>query len=97
MSGRFDFLHRLEGHDPLSAEDAAQLRAALPRFLLFAITWSVGATCDKTGRIAFDLFLRSKAAGKLRYKGMKICELTVTRRSCPIWQTLTAIPQAKAG
>lgn len=54
---------RLEGHDPLSADDAAQLKAALPSFLLFAVTWSIGATCDKTGRIAFDLFLRSKTAG----------------------------------
>ena len=56
--------HRVEGHEPLSAEDATQLKAALPSFLLFAITWSIGATCDKTGRIAFDLFLRSKAAGE---------------------------------
>lgn len=48
----------------MSAEDLAQLKAALPSFLLFATTWSVGASCDKTGRIAFDMFLKSKAAGE---------------------------------
>lgn len=59
------FLYRQEGQEPLSVEDVAQLKAALPSFLLFAITWSVGASCDKTGRIAFDMFLKSKAAGRL--------------------------------
>ena len=48
----------------MSVEDLAQLKAALPSFLLFATTWSVGASCDKTGRIAFDMFLKSKAAGE---------------------------------
>ncbi|KAL0019092.1 hypothetical protein WJX77_000912 [Trebouxia sp. C0004] len=54
---------RQEGQEPLSAEEVTQLKVALPSFLLFAITWSMGASCDKTGRIAFDLFLKSKAAG----------------------------------
>ena len=56
-------VYRLEGQEPLSTEDLAQLKAALPSFLLFATTWSVGATCDKAGRVAFDMFLKSKAAG----------------------------------
>lgn len=59
---------RLEGQEPLNADDAAQLKAALPSFLLFAITWSLGATCDKTGRIAFDLFLRSKVVGEPQFQ-----------------------------
>ena len=54
---------RLEGQDPLDAEGLSQLQLALPSFLLFATTWSVGATCDKAGRAAFDVFLKSKAAG----------------------------------
>lgn len=58
-------LCRQEGQEPLSTEEVAQLKAALPSFLLFATTWSVGASCDKTGRIAFDMFLKSKAAGRL--------------------------------
>jgi len=57
-------LCRQEGQEPLSAEEVAQLKAALPSFLLFATTWSVGASCDRTGRIAFDMFLKSKAAGR---------------------------------
>ena len=55
---------RLEGQDALNTEDLAQLKTALPSFLLFATTWSVGATCDKAGRVAFDMFLKSKAAGQ---------------------------------
>ena len=58
-------LCRQEGQEALSTEEVAQLKAALPSFLLFATTWSVGASCDKTGRIAFDMFLKSKAAGRL--------------------------------
>ena len=41
----------------------AQLTQAMPSFFLFAVTWSIGATCDIKGREAFDTFLRSKAAG----------------------------------
>ena len=48
----------------MSAEDVAQLKAALPSFLLFATTWSVAASSDKTRRIAFDMFLKSKVAGE---------------------------------
>ena len=55
---------RQEGQEALSAEEVAQLKTALPSFLLFATTWSVGASCDKTGRIAFDMFLKSKADGR---------------------------------
>ena len=34
----------------------------LPSILLFAVTWSVGATCDKAGRVTFDTWLRKKVA-----------------------------------
>jgi dynein heavy chain len=30
--------------------------------MLFAITWSLGASCDKAGRAVFDAFLREKVA-----------------------------------
>ena len=57
-------LFREEGQDPVSADDVALLKEALPKLFLFAITWSIGATCDVKGREAFDQFLRSKAAGE---------------------------------
>jgi dynein heavy chain len=31
--------------------------------MLFAVTWSLGASCDKAGRTVFDTFLRSKLSG----------------------------------
>lgn len=37
--------------------------AGLPQMLLFAITWSLGATCDRSSRTKFDQWLRGKAAG----------------------------------
>jgi hypothetical protein len=30
--------------------------------MLFAITWSLGGSCDKAGRAVFDAFLREKVA-----------------------------------
>lgn len=45
--------------EPLSPEETTRLSSLLPRFLLFALTWSLGASCDKAGRQAFDSHLRS--------------------------------------
>ena len=55
---------REEGQDPVSADEVAQLTEALPSFFMFAITWSIGATADVGGRMAFDQFLREKATGE---------------------------------
>ena len=43
----------------LSADERQQLAAALPSMLLFALTWSLGASCDGPGRARFDAFLRN--------------------------------------
>lgn len=48
--------------EPLSQEEAAALLTLVPRLTLFAITWSVGASCDSAGRAAFDAHLRSSFA-----------------------------------
>jgi hypothetical protein len=48
---------------PPAASAIEQLPRALPSLMLFAITWSLGASCDKAGRAVFDAFLREKVAG----------------------------------
>lgn len=45
---------------PLSSEELAALPSMLPSMMLFAITWSVGASCDKDGRVLFDSYLRGR-------------------------------------
>ncbi|WIA11828.1 hypothetical protein OEZ85_011917 [Tetradesmus obliquus] len=47
---------------PVAASTAEQLPRVLPSLMLFAITWSLGASCDKAGRAVFDAFLREKVA-----------------------------------
>lgn len=37
----------------------------LPSLMLFAITWSLGASCDKAGRAVFNSFLRERLQGFL--------------------------------
>ncbi|KXZ54227.1 hypothetical protein GPECTOR_5g319 [Gonium pectorale] len=49
---------RGEGQDPLTAEEKAALGGMLPSLMLFAVVWSVGASCDKAGRVAFDDWFR---------------------------------------
>lgn len=44
----------------LAPELAAALPRALPSLMLLAITWSLGASCDKAGRAVFNGFLRTK-------------------------------------
>ncbi|KAK9803422.1 hypothetical protein WJX72_010826 [[Myrmecia] bisecta] len=51
---------REEGKEALTADEAARLQTALPSLMLFAIVWSVGASCDKRGRIEFDIWLRHR-------------------------------------
>ena len=55
--------YRQEGEEPMSQEQVDRLNSQLPAMMLFAITWSLGATCETAGRTEFDLFLRSKAGG----------------------------------
>lgn len=52
-----------------------QLRNALPSFFLFAITWSIGGTCDAKGREAFDQHLRTTAAGDIWLRALALCPL----------------------
>lgn len=41
-----------------SAEKADALKRMLPSLMLFSVVWSLGASCDKGGRAAFDRHLR---------------------------------------
>jgi hypothetical protein len=47
---------------PLSPEDATALPTTLPALFTFALTWSLGASCNKDGRPVFDGHLRSAIA-----------------------------------
>jgi hypothetical protein len=47
---------------PPAAAALEQLPHTLPSLMLFAITWSLGASCDKAGRTVFDAFMREKVA-----------------------------------
>ncbi|KAG2485619.1 hypothetical protein HYH03_015682 [Edaphochlamys debaryana] len=49
---------RGEGEDPLTAEERRRLEGMLPSLMLFAVVWSLGASCDKAGRAQFDAWLR---------------------------------------
>lgn len=51
---------RTPGVDDLTAEETQHLVAMLPSFMLFSVVWSVGASCDKAGRAAFDRFFRER-------------------------------------
>lgn len=40
--------------EPLNANEIAALGRILPSLFVFAVTWSVGGTCDRNGRKLFD-------------------------------------------
>lgn len=42
------------GTEDLTADERTALVGMLPSLFLFAVTWSLGATCDRSGRAAFD-------------------------------------------
>ena len=56
---------RSEADEALSTEDISRLVAGLPSMFLFAVVWSIGATCDNQGRLEFDTFLRQRCAGRV--------------------------------
>ena len=56
---------RSEADEALSGEDISKLVAGLPSMFLFAVVWSIGATCDNQGRLDFDTFLRQRCAGRV--------------------------------
>ncbi|XP_076787402.1 dynein axonemal heavy chain 12 isoform X1 [Arvicanthis niloticus] len=47
---------------------------------IFSLIWSVGASCDTDGRLAFDNFLRSIVAGKNEEAPMPV---TISKWECP--------------
>jgi dynein heavy chain len=53
---------RPAGMPELSSEEAQQLARALPSLVLFALTWSLGASCNSAGRPLFDAFLREQVS-----------------------------------
>ena len=54
---------RSEIQDPLNAEEKDQLKLCMPAWFLFALTWSVGGTCNKPGREKFSNRLRQQIDG----------------------------------
>jgi dynein heavy chain len=54
---------RNELQEPLTEEELDNLSRMMPAWFLFALTWSVGATCDKPGRQRFDKRLRQAVLG----------------------------------
>ncbi|KAF8071068.1 Dnah1 [Scenedesmus sp. PABB004] len=58
------------GQDGVPAPEAlATLPRALPSLMLFAVVWSLGASCDRAGRERFDAWLRECAAGLAAREG----------------------------
>ncbi|GAX80571.1 hypothetical protein CEUSTIGMA_g8008.t1 [Chlamydomonas eustigma] len=55
----FPFIRR-EGMNDLTAEEKDNLQKMLPSFMIFSVVWSLGASCDKAGRLQFDKFLRTQ-------------------------------------
>jgi dynein heavy chain len=51
------------GAAPLAPDALGALPAALPALFTFALTWSLGASCNKAGRTAFDAHVRDAVAG----------------------------------
>ena len=48
------------GQNELSADEKASIKEMLPSLMIFAVVWSVGASCDKAGRKMFDKFVREQ-------------------------------------
>ncbi len=65
------FLPSPPGFNDLSAEEKAKLGGMLPSLFLFSVVWSLGASCDKNGRLLFDRWLRDQVA---EVKGVKLAE-----------------------
>lgn len=68
---------------PPPSELVEALPMHLPSLMLFAITWSLGASCDKAGRPVFDSFVREKLAsvmdeGKLHLADGAVMPATAT-------------------
>eukprot|EP00967_Tisochrysis_lutea_P071917 scaffold95689_cov18-Tisochrysis_lutea.AAC.1 len=42
------------GMEPLTPDEVQTLGRILPSLFVFAVIWSVGASCDKSGRTKFD-------------------------------------------
>lgn len=49
----------------LSVTDRENLIVMVAPLMLFAIVWSVGASCDKNGRVMFDEFFRGQVGAGL--------------------------------
>eukprot|EP00798_Chlamydomonas_sp_ICE-L_P022533 gene22533-29660_t len=54
---------RTEGMSDLTAEEKGSIKLMLPSLMVFSIVWSVGASCDKAGRVLFDQFIRNQVNG----------------------------------
>lgn len=60
---------RVEGEEPLTADEKESLEEVLPPCLLFSIIWSIGASCDMAGRPQFDNFLRGEVTRYIPDRG----------------------------
>lgn len=68
---------------PPSPDCLAALPQALPSLMIFAICWSLGASCDKSGRDLFDAFIRSRVSGLV--KAQKLPEGAMMPGSAPVY------------
>ncbi|XP_070190635.1 dynein axonemal heavy chain 1-like isoform X2 [Littorina saxatilis] len=53
-----------EGEKPISEEQLARVNELIEPWFIFALIWSIGATCDNDSRVKFSEWLREKMADK---------------------------------
>ena len=58
MDSLFIQYNRGEGEEPLTGEELAHIGQIVGHCFVFSIIWSIGASCDKDGRVKFNEYFR---------------------------------------